>query len=357
MLLEEKSRDKTAFTVPGRPLYQFKVMPFGLCNPASTMSQPMDKVVPPHLRNEVFVYLDDLLIISSTFDAHMSVLQKIAFHIKRAGLTINVGKSHFCMQRVRYLGHIIGDGGIRTDPEKVKAISQFPIPKNLKSLRSFMGLCSWYRTFVPNFASLSSALTDAMTTKRKFQMSEEAVHALAMLKRKLTETPVLHSPDLNKPFFIQCDASKTGVGGVLVQHSEKGDECPLAFVSKKLNKGQQNYTVTEQECLAAIACLKMLFTLHSERVNRSVLSGINSYIRPDQKDWDEYLHASIGTTPYYMAFGHHMVSAGSEYALLRKLNLLEDRSLTFNRKDSFEIVRRAASSQMRKSHEQKRTNI
>lgn len=186
----------------------------------------------------------------------IEVLREIALQIKRAGLTINVGKSHFCMQRVRYLGYIIGDGGIRTDPEKIVAIKQFPVPKNLKSLRSFMGLCGWYRKFVPNFASLSSALTDAMTTKRKFHLGEEALQAFEILKRKLSESPVLHSPEFTKPFFIHCDASKTGVGGVLVQLSAEGDECPIAFVSKKLNKAQQNYTVTEQECLAAIVCLK-----------------------------------------------------------------------------------------------------
>jgi len=93
-------------------------------------------------------------------------------------MTINIGKSHFCMRRVRYLGHIIGDGGIRTDPEKVKAITEFPVPKTLRGLRSFMGLCGWYRKFVPNFASLASPLTDLMTTKRKFSLTPEALKAL-----------------------------------------------------------------------------------------------------------------------------------------------------------------------------------
>jgi len=125
--LEVNSRDKTVFTVPGRSLYQFKVMPFGLCNATSTMSRLMDKMVPPHYRNEVFVYLDDLLVVSSSFETHLEVLRQLAVHIKRAGLTINVSKSHFRMRRVRYLGHITGDGGIRTDPEKVAVITDFPI--------------------------------------------------------------------------------------------------------------------------------------------------------------------------------------------------------------------------------------
>lgn len=158
--LEQQSRDKTAFTVPGRPLYQFNVMSFGLCNATSTMSHLMDKVVPFQLRIEVFIYLGDLLIFSYSFERHLEVHREIALHIKREGLTLNVCKSHFCMRRVRYLGHIIGDGGIRTDPEKVSAITQFPIPKTLRSLRRFIGMCGWYRKFIPNFATLASPLTD-----------------------------------------------------------------------------------------------------------------------------------------------------------------------------------------------------
>lgn len=216
----------------------------------------MDKVVPPHLRNKVFIYLDDLLVVSSSFEDHLEVLREIAVHIKHAGLTINIGKSHFCMRRVRYLGHIIGEGVIRTDSEKVSGISNFPLPKTLCSLRRFMGMCGWYRKFVPNFASLASPLSDLMTTKKKFILTEDAVKAFEELKRCLCAASVLCSPDFSKPFSIHCDASKTGVGAVLVQVSEEGDERPVAFISKKLNKAQRNYTVTEQECLAAIVALK-----------------------------------------------------------------------------------------------------
>ncbi|KAH8263884.1 hypothetical protein KR038_009156 [Drosophila bunnanda] len=116
-------------------------MPFGLCNATSAMFRLMDKIVPAHLRNEVFIYLDDLLVVSSGFERHLEVLREVALHLRRAGLTINIGKSHFCMLRVRYLGHIIGDGGIRTDPDKVAAIKNFPLGTTLRSLRSFMDLC------------------------------------------------------------------------------------------------------------------------------------------------------------------------------------------------------------------------
>jgi len=174
-------------------------MPFGLCNATSTTSRLMDKVVSACLKDRVFVYLDDLLVVSSSFESHL----EIALHLKRVGLTINIDKSHFCMRRVRYLGHIIGDGGIRMDPEKGRAIADFPIPRTLRGLNSFMGLCGWYRKFVPNFASLSAPLTDLITTKRIFSLTPVAI--------------ILCNPDFAKPFAIHCDASKTVVGAVLVQ--------------------------------------------------------------------------------------------------------------------------------------------
>jgi len=120
---------------------------------------------------------------------------------------------------VRYLGHIIGYGEVRRETEKVKAITDFPIPRTLHGLRSFMCLCGWYRKFVQNFASLSDPLTDLMTIKRRFSLTPEAIRAF-------------ENPDFAKPFPIHCDASKTGVGAMLVQESEEGDRLPIAFISK-----------------------------------------------------------------------------------------------------------------------------
>ena len=254
--LDPESRDKTAFTVPGKPLYQYRVMPFGLTNASQTMTRLMDKVIPAALRNEVFVYLDDLLVVSDSFDSHINVLRIVAGHIRNAGLTLNIEKSKFCMKSVKYLGHIVGEGVVRTDPEKIAAMVDFPIPRSLKALRSFLGMTGWYRKFISNYASVSAPLTDLLKPRQKFKMSPEGQQAFELLKAKLCSAPVLRSPDFAKPFYIHCDASKTGVGGVLVQKTQEGDEYPIAFVSKKLNKAQKNYSVTEQECLAAIVSLK-----------------------------------------------------------------------------------------------------
>ncbi|XP_059223172.1 uncharacterized protein LOC131996977 [Stomoxys calcitrans] len=514
-----------------------KVMPFGLCNAPQTMCRLMDRVIPASLRAEVLVYLDDLLVVSPTFDRHLEVLKEVAKCLRNAGLTIN--------------------------------------------------------------------------TNRKFVWTEEAQKSFEDLKSILSSAPVLHSPDFSQPFFIHCDASKTGIGGVLVQKNAEGDEFPVAFMSKKLNQAQRNYSVTEQECLAAMLCIKkfrayvegheftvitdhaslkwlmsqtdlstrlarwalklqgyrfkiehrkgsqnivpdalsrtntddlseicglseirnergvfvdlksehfssddykdllrrvddnidstpdlkiidgylyrrtehavgeqraddMIWKLWipksmvpevlqkhhddplsshcginktlerirryyfwpnlvwdvknyvnsceftadavikymeedlfhtfgvpesvisdngtqfkakkfndllnfykishiytavhspqanaSERVNRSVISAIKAYVKPDQKNWDEKLshiaralrstvHTAIGTSPYFMVFGQNMVTNGSIYQLLRKLNALEDRAIQFNRSDTFDVVRSKAANVMRVQHD------
>lgn len=256
--LEEKSREKTAFTVPGRPLYQYTVMPFGLCNAAQRMCRLMDKVIPAIMRSNVFVYLDDLLVCSASFDDHLILLEDVARCLTRANLTINVEKSKFCYREVRYLGFVVGDGSIKTDEEKVKAVAEFPVPKTPRQLRRFLGMTGWYRRFVKNYASVASSLHDCLSKERikKFTLSSEAQHAFDCLKQCLISAPVLVNPDFTKRFYIQCDASSQGVGGVLFQIDNEGNEHPIAYMSAKLNKAQRNYSVTELECYAAVLSVK-----------------------------------------------------------------------------------------------------
>lgn len=256
--LEEKSREKTAFTVPGRPLYQFTVMPFGLCNAAQRMCRLMDKVIHAGIRDKVFVYLDDLLVVSADFSSHMDLLSEVAGYLTKAGLTINLEKSKFCQREVRYLGFVVGDGCIRTDKDKVAAVREFPEPKTPKQLRRFLGMCGWYRRFIQNYASIAAPLHECLVKERirSFSLSEDARISFEKLKDRLTSAPVLVNPDFSKRFYVQCDASTLGVGGVLFQLDEEGHEHPIAYMSTKLNKAQRNYSVTELECYAAVLSVK-----------------------------------------------------------------------------------------------------
>lgn len=254
--LDEESKQYTAFTVPGRPLYQFRVMPFGLCNAAQRLCRLMDRVIPQRLKENVFIYLDDLLVISSDLDEHIRLLREVARCLKEANLTIGMKKSRFCFKELKYLGFIIGNGVLRTDPDKVAAIRTIRIPKTPREVRSFLGTAGWYRRFIKNFATISAPLTEALRKSRKFELTNLAVKAFEDLKRALTSAPVLRHPDFSKRFYIQCDASEYGIGAVLFQLSGANEEHPIAFYSQKLNACQRNYSVTEKECLAAVMAVK-----------------------------------------------------------------------------------------------------
>lgn len=227
--LEEESREKTAFSVPGRPLYQFRVMPFGLCNAPQRLCRLMDKVIPHELRHRIFVYLDDLLVVSPDFDTHLLLLQEVATRLQSAGLTINVEKSRFCLREVHYLGYIVGNGCLKTNPDRVAAITSYPQPTTVKQLRRFLGMAGWYRRFLANFASISAPLTDLLKKTGKFVWSEQAQDSFNSLKASLSSAPILTNPNFDKQF--ECDACSTGVGGVLCQEDDNGDSRPIAFMS------------------------------------------------------------------------------------------------------------------------------
>lgn len=195
--LADEAKPLTAFTVPGRPLYQFVVMPFGLCNAPQTMCRLMDELIPSDLRNCVFGYLDDLIIVSEDFASHLSVLVRISEEFRRANLTINVTKSNFCVTEVKYLGFLIGHGGLRTDPDKIESILSWPVPRNLRQVRGFLGLSGWYRRFIENFSSKVFSITELLSTKKRFVWTPEADKAFRDIKVHLTTAPILTNPDFS----------------------------------------------------------------------------------------------------------------------------------------------------------------
>lgn len=256
--LAKSSRPLTAFTVQGKPLYQFKVMPYGACNAPQTLCRLMHKIIPTELHDKIFVYLDDLLIVTATYQEHIQLLKLVSKLLSDANLTVNMEKSEFMLREVKYLGFLVGDEGLRVDPSKVSAICEFPAPISVKQTRRLLGMAGWYQRFIPNYASITSPITDLLkkTTKKKFEWTESAQLAFEQLKKLLSTAPVLINPDYNRPFLIRCDASTSGVGGVLFQEDKNGAERPISFMSQKLNHAQRNYTVTELECLAAILSIK-----------------------------------------------------------------------------------------------------
>lgn len=235
-----------AFTVPGRPLYQYTLIPFGVCT-AQRLCRLMDQVVPSALRERVFVYLDDLLVVSPDFETHLQILSQVAKCLEEARLTINVDKSRFCFKELRFLGYIVGGGQLKPDPGKVETITRYQYPRTMKQVRSFMGAVGWYRRFIPDFATISAPIFDTLKKSLIFQFPAKAETAFDYLKMALVTSPILRHPDFRQPFYVQCNASDVGTGAVLFQKDESGGQHPIAYFSHKLTSAQRNYSVTERE--------------------------------------------------------------------------------------------------------------
>lgn len=249
-----ESREKTAFTVPSRGLYHFKVMCFGLTSAPATQQRLMDRILGPEFANNVSCYLDDIILTSSTLTEHLELLRKVYKKLKEANLTINLGKCQFFRKQLKYLGHVVDEHGLRTDPDKVRAIVDFATPTCRKDVKRFLGTASYYRRFIKNFSNRAGPL-NALTSTRKgappFNWSPEAERAFADLKRALTNAPVLTCPDFTKDFTVHCDASNFGIGGSLTQLID-GEEHPVAYFSRSLAPAERNYSATEREALAVV---------------------------------------------------------------------------------------------------------
>ena len=160
-----------------------------------------------------------------------------------------------CDEEIRTSMNDRKQGELRTDPSKTQAMLDFPIPSIAKQLRRFLGLCGWYRRFLPNFAYMTAPMTDCLKKGREFKMSSDAINSFEKLIEELTSPKILTNADFKKHFYLQCDAS-TGIGSVLFQLDEQGNERPIGYMSQKLNSAQKNYTVTELERLAAVVSVQ-----------------------------------------------------------------------------------------------------
>lgn len=256
--IKKEDREKTAFYVPGRGTFLFKVTAFGLSNAPATQQRLVDKLFGPEFELKVFAYLDDIVIISSTFEEHVSLLLRVLEKLHKSHLTVNLGKCQFFRSQLRYLGYTIDAHGLRTDPEKVEAIMNYPTPKNRKEVKRFLGTASWYRRFIPNFSTIAGPLNRLTSTKKTsppFRWSDEANSAFTKLKSLLVNAPVLACPDFNSSFEVHTDASNFGVGAMLAQ-TIGGIEHPIAYMSRSLTGPEQNFSVTERETLAVLVALE-----------------------------------------------------------------------------------------------------
>jgi hypothetical protein len=252
--VKKEDQEKTAF-ITKFGTYEFKVMPFGLCNAPATFQRTMDKVLQGIKDKFVLVYLDDVIIFSKTLEEHIQHVEEVMKRIRNANLRLKAEKCYFAAKELQFLGHVVGKDGVKPDPEKVDKMINYPELKNIRELQGVLGLFSYYRRFIKDFAQIADLLYKLLKKDTPYMWTQDQQKAFENLRDKLTQVPIVQYPNFNKPFFLYTDASITGLGAVLAQ-KDNNQEHVIAYVSRTLNPAEKNYAITELECLAIIWAVK-----------------------------------------------------------------------------------------------------
>jgi hypothetical protein len=198
-------------------LYEFTVMSFDLTNAPTYIMYLMNSVFMDYLDKFVVVFIDDILIYSQNEQEHEEHLRKVLQRLRDCQLYAKLSKCEFWISEVIFLGHIINQEGLVVDPKKVKAILDWKAPKDVRGIKSFIGMADYYRRFIKGFSKIARPMTTLLAKKVEFKSTPACQKSFETLKEKLTTTPILILPDVHKPFSVYCDASYTGLGYVLMK--------------------------------------------------------------------------------------------------------------------------------------------
>jgi hypothetical protein len=231
--------------------FEFRVVPLGLTGAPGTFQDAMNTTLAPCLRIFVLVIFDDILIYSKTLEEHITHIKIVFQLLSQDKWKIKLSKCVFAQREISYLGHVINEKGIATEPDKITAISNWPSPSSVKELRSFLGLAGYYRKFVRNFGVISKPLTELLKKDARFVWTSCHEESFTALKTTLCNSPVLVLPNFNKVFCTETDVSAHGVGAVLLQ-----DGHPLAFISRALGTRSQGLSTYEKEYMAILLAVQ-----------------------------------------------------------------------------------------------------
>ena len=247
-------RHYTGFRV-GTRAYHFNVLPFGLKTAVGSFTRCMDLVLRGYLDVFVFAYVDDLLIVSATFEEHIDHLHKVLTRLHEAGLTLNRAKCFFCRDSARFLGYLLDSDGLRPDPERVVCVQNFPTPRSVHDVQSFLGLVNFDRGFIPGLADLTEPLTRLLRKGSVWRWGSLERKHFDQIKAVLAKATLLHHPVPEQQFYIECDASDVGIGGVLFQMVE-GSKRIVAYMSRSLLERERRYSTPEKELLGVVEALR-----------------------------------------------------------------------------------------------------
>lgn len=299
------SREKTAFVTP-HGLFQFRVMPFGLTNAPAVFQRLMQTVLmglnPVGGKQFVSVYIDDVLVYSQSLDEHLEHLRLVIQKIQDAGLKLKPSKCQFVREEVEYLGHVLTPEGLKTNTRLVESVTNYPRPQNSKEVKQFLGLSSYYRCFIRQFAAIAQPLTALTRNGVTFDWTKDCQTAFDRLKQSLTTAPVLCYPTFDSSFVLETDAGIKGIGAILSQVQKDGQRHPIAYASRSLTPAERNYGITELETLAIVWSITHYhYYLYGQEVtvytDHSAVQAILNTPSPSGKHarwWSKVYGAGIG---------------------------------------------------------------
>lgn len=253
--IKESDQKYTGFLHEGIS-YVFQVLPYGLSTSVSSFIRGLNMILGNEVSEYLIPYVDDLLIFSADQKSHLRHLESLLIKFKQHNVTVKLRKSKFVRSSIKFLGHIISRTGTEMDPDRVKSIKEFPRPRNVKHLKSFLGLCSYDRRYCENFAALSVPLLKLLKKDHPWKWGVEQNEAFEKIKSVFAGAIMQYHPNPQKPYYIQCDSSYYGIGGCLFQKSPQGECQIIAFCSRTLKGAELNYGITEKEALAVLYCLR-----------------------------------------------------------------------------------------------------
>jgi hypothetical protein len=252
-------------------LYEYTVMSFGLTNAPAHFKYLMNKVFMEYLDKFVVVFIDDILIFSKTKEEHEKQLRMVLEKLRSNQLYAKFSKCEFWLTEVAFLGHVISVGGISVDPSKVKDVLNWMPPTNASEIRSFLGLAGYYRRFIKDFSKIAKPMMKMLEKNKAFEWTKECQASFEELRKHLTSAPVLVLPDLTKKFDIYCDASRQGLGCVLMQEGQV-----VCYASRQLRNHEENYPTNDLELAAVV---------HALKIWRHYLNGHQCEIYSDHKSF------------------------------------------------------------------------
>ena len=253
-------RCKTAFETDDG-CYQFTRTSFGLCGAPGWFQRLMQQVFRGMTYSSVLIYIDDVLCFGHSADDMFEKLQQVFNRFRCANLRIHGAKSHFAVRRVKFLGHFFDEKGqLHMDPDKLSVIRDYRAPTTPKRVRQWLGLTNYYKRFIKDYSQITSPMRELLKKDAKWRWDARHQEAFETLKEKLMSAPVLALPDFSKRFILQTDASKEGVGSVLLQLDDAGREHPVAYYARALRSSERLWSTTDLESLALVESVRHFHT-------------------------------------------------------------------------------------------------